>query len=160
MCLMRNLHMKIASPSWKNPRPPNFLNPLQYIRTKAIFIANCSPASVQKQWKISADWPKITTTMGIFFIALSNSLWSKLAIRPESGLEVRSFFFVFVWKIWDWEIGLWIPRSTLNFFNFVTFRIHCFTLGQKPTFYPEIHLILICQKVIFVKNEISKMWIL
>ena len=45
------------------------------------------------------------------------------------------------------------------------------TLGQKPSFYPEIPLILIFQKcefwenwyfrnVNFVKNEISKMWIL
>ena len=34
------------------------------------------------------------------------------------------------------------------------------TLGQKATFYPEITKNLMFQNVIFVKNEILKMWIL
>ena len=158
MCSMRNLRMKIALPSWKNPRPPNSLNPLRYTRTKAIFTANCSPASVQKQWKISADWPKITTTMGIFFIALSNSLWSKLAIRPESGLEVRSlslslFFLSLFGKCG--KLNFENRGELWTFFNFVTFRIHYFTLGQNPTFYLKNSLDFdISKKVNFVKNEI------
>ena len=153
MCSMRNLHMKIALPSWKNPRPPNFLNPLRYTQTKAIFIANCSPASVQKQWKISVAWPKITTTMGIFFIALSNSLWSKLAIRPESGLEVRSFFCLCLENM---GLGNWTLKTEVNFELFSILSHSGSTASQwnkSPLFIQKFTWFWYFKKVNFVKND-------
>ena len=90
-------------------------------------------------------------------------------------------FFPFVWKMWDWEIGLWKLRSTLNFFQFCHILDPLLHTGTKAHFLSrnsldfDISKKWILSRMNFqkcefrvkwdfrdmnsVKNEISEMWI-